>query len=237
MNSGNENEWTFRRGSQVTEVGEQRLEVWYWLGPVDRRPQLEILSLTHERLALFLACVMCTLPSVGCAPSKHQETIQHQPILENVQQQASAQVAPVPATTPDTQKCPNFRGQFMYPGNNPVTIEQTGCNEIVERLPDGHTVIHLVLDGSQQAIQGADGRYIIRRSIWNGSTVQTEEKVYLKNGDWTAMGVVLMALNPRGDIVLHRDASRIVEGKEVAGPPKADYVAERISDSAAPGHR
>jgi len=195
----------------------------------DRRSQLEILSLTYKRLALYLACVMC-LASVGCAPSKHQET------AENAQQAPAPQVAPPPATSPDKQTCPDFRGRFVFPGNNPVTIEQTGCTEIIQRLPDGTTVIHLMLDGSPQAIQGDNGRRIIRRSIWNGSTVQTEEKVYLKNGDWTAMGVVLMALNPHGDIVLHREASRNVDGKEVAGPSKEDYIAERISGSTAPGH-
>jgi hypothetical protein len=176
--------------------------------------------------------LLCVLALVGCAPSnaKHQEAIQ-----QESQQAAAPQVAAVSATTPGTQNCPNFSGQFMFPGGNPVTIEQTGCHEIVEQLPDGRTVIHLMLDGSQQAIQCADGRRIIRRSIWNGTTVQTEEKVYPKNGDWTEMGVVMMALNPHGDIVLHREASRIVEGRKAAVPPQPDYVAERISP--APGRR
>ncbi len=184
---------------------------------------------------ICVACLICTLACVGCASSKYRETIQPQPNLEKKQQQTAAPQGTSPrAATSDGQACPNFSGQFMFPGNNPVTIEQTGCNEIVETLPDGHTLIHLKLDGSRQAIQGSDGRYIIRRSIWNDSTVQTEEKVYLKNGDWTAMGIVMMALNPHGDIVLHREASRLVEGKEVAGPPKADYVAERLSDPSPP---
>jgi hypothetical protein len=237
------------------EVGERQANLWYLaLGQMN----LHVIWPRHSSVAnLFLASTLCMATSIGCGPSnaqkqqmlKQQKSLQQQQALQQLlaaqphaqQPPAAPPVAPGPtpaatahpASGSDSQSCPNFRGQFIYPGDTPVTVKQEACSKLFFQHQDGTTAT-VILDGKAHKLQGDDSRSIVRTSAWAGSTVRIDDKIYKTNGEYTERVIRHIGVEAQGNIVLRTEAHAIIGGKEVPEGNPIVNVARRIGTGTAP---
>lgn len=200
---------------------------------------------------LLLAYLLCMVP-LGCGPSaaQKQQALKQQQALVQQQQAAqqllamqqhtqqpppAAQVTPAPppaaaayqVPTPVSQSCPNFRGQFIYPGDTPVTVQQEGCSKLLFRHQDGTTAT-VILDGKAHTLQGEDGQSIVRTSVWQGTTVHIDDKVYRRDGKYIQRAIRLMGVDGQGNIVLRTEMHAILDGQEFPEGNPIVNVARRV---------
>src|SRR5664279_4363062 len=122
--------------------------------------KLPVIRLGHLKVAILLLAYLICVILLGSGPSNARE----QPSLKQEQQGAAPQVTPgpTPAVAHPTagakrQSCPNFRGQFLYPGDTLVTVKQEGCSKLFLRHQDGTTAT-LILDGKAHRLQAEAGQ-------------------------------------------------------------------------------
>ena len=141
-------------------------------------------------------------------------------------------------------KCPDFRGQFVFPdneysvssGGGLVMIEQKGCSTILYKEGNG-TAVTMILDGKPRKSVGEDGRTVIRTSTWHGVAAQLEERLYSKNGDYLSRGISDTSINEDGDIVIYIRVYKSFADKEVPEGNPVVHVARRVGATPTPsGH-
>lgn len=170
------------------------------------------------RLPLFLLYLIC-LAALGHGPSMAQ--------AQRKQQQAPT--AGHPVLTPKTQKCPDFHGKFIYPGDMPVIVEQQVCSKLLFHHQDGSTAT-IILDAKPHRLQGETGQSIVRTSSWKGTTVHIDDKTY-KDGKYVHRGIRDLGLDEEGNIILRTEMHAILDGQEF---PEGNPIVNRaghVSDS------
>ena len=203
-------------------------------------------------VALLRTWAIGMVAIAGCGPSatQKQQTLKQQHALVQQQQAlqqllaaqqpaqpqvSTPQATPAPTAPPDRRACPNFRGQFIYPGDTPVTVEQEGCSTLRFRHQDGTTAI-VILDGQAHTLRGDDGQSIVRTSAWQGKTVHIDDRIYPAAGRYAQRGIRQMGIDAQGNIVLRTELHAVIDGKEVPEGNPIVNVARRVGPGSAPIH-